>query len=116
MIVTRPPSPSGRTYLTPMPGKRVSCRSTGTLRLRDQSRRTEDPASDRLRLLHQHDPDDGRRENVEPCEGDDVRANRGVEAWVRRRELRDDDRELAVCDQRDARVQALAAREARERP
>src|SRR3712207_2352150 len=82
----------------------------------DKCRAAPEAASDRLRLLHQDDADGRRDEDVEPGERDELLLLRLEELRVRRRHLREDDRELTVRDERHARVEALARREAAGAP
>ena len=76
----------------------------------------EQAAADRLRLLHQDDADHRSREDVEAGERDQLLLDVWAELVVLRRDLGEDDRELAVRDERDPRVQALPACEAPAEP
>src|SRR5262249_61816031 len=81
-----------------------------------QSRPPEDGAADPLRLLHQHDAQRRGDEHVQAGKRDEVRAGRGGDRVVLRRELGNDDREFSVREEGDTRVQALAATEAANGP
>ena len=75
------------------------------------SRGGKEAAADSLRLLHEDDPERGRREDVEAGEGDEVAAVAGRDRVVVGCDLGQDDRELAVGDEGGAHVQALARAE-----
>src|SRR5688572_4248791 len=117
ITASRPPWAVRNVYLTPTPGSRVSRRSTGNSCLLGQSRGGgwEQGAAQALRLLHEHEADGRGREHVEAREGDELLLLAARDGRVIRGDLRKDDRELAVRDERRARVQALASRETPDR-
>src|SRR5918996_2109827 len=117
MIARRPPSSRLKPYLTPIPGRRVSRRSTGiVLASLLKSREGEEPSADRLRLLHQHDADRRRGEDVEPGERNEVGAVACSDRRVAGGDLGEHDGELPVRDQGNAGVEALAPRKPTDQP
>src|SRR5215213_4139799 len=113
----RPPSWSRSVYFTPTPGIRVSCRSKGIpLCLLDQSRGRKQPPAQQLRLLHEHDTERRRDQDVEAGERDELDLLAGRDRVVVGGELGQDHGELAVRDQRDSRIEALPGCEPAEDP
>src|SRR3989304_1560008 len=112
MTARRPPRPTSSVYLTPTPGRRV-WRSSGGIRAPSGECR-EEAAAEPLRLAHQEETDRRRREHVESGEGNEVGAVGGGDHLIVGGELREDDGELAVGDERRADVQVLAQIEAGE--
>ena len=76
----------------------------------------KDGPADALRLLHEDDAERGGRQHVQPGERGQVGLVRGRDVRVLGRELREDDRELAVRDEREPGVQRLSLREAADPP
>src|ERR687884_1689751 len=117
MTVKRERSPVRIVNFVPMPGRRVSWRSVDiSLSPFGQCRHREQTAADQLRLLHQDHPDRRGQQDVEAGERYERVLFRCEQLLVPRGELRKDDRELAVRDQGDAGVEALAWGEAADPP
>src|SRR5215210_4152555 len=111
MTATRAPCAVEKANFVPTPGRRVSRSSDGIGSLL-QSRRREEGAAQALRLLHEDDAERGGGEDVEAGEGGEVGAVGGGDGVVGGDDLGEDDRELAVRDERGADVEALAVCEA----
>src|SRR5262245_2570647 len=97
----RPPCAGVSAYLTPTPGSRVWRSWVVIAPPRSLGCRKKPPA-DARRLLHQHDADGRRREHVDAGEGRELVLVGHRERGIAGSELREDDRELAVGDERRA--------------
>src|SRR5215207_1125231 len=108
MSEMRPPASSRKPYLTPIPGSRVSRRSIGIAGLPPfECRCWEQSASEAFRFLHQDDAERRRDQDVEPRERHQLRLLCVGNGRVLGGQLRQDDRELSMCYERDAGIEAL---------
>src|SRR6188472_2569222 len=125
MTVMRLPADGVIVHFTPTPGRRVSFSSSGidspssdsqASRSSFQCHRWPKHAPEALRLLHEHDAHRRAREHVEAGESDDVVTLLEAQCGISGCQLGEDDRELAVGDERGAGVDPLAHREAAQPP